>query len=70
MYTIEEMKDRFEALIGKQVRLTLISFPQLRYTGTLKRCEREGHPYVLELVGGGCLHPHEKLRVSELCEVA
>lgn len=70
MYTIREMKDRFDALIGKRVRLTLISFPQLRYTGILKRCDRAGHPYVIELTGGGQLHPHEKLRVCEICEVA
>lgn len=70
MFTIAEMKDKFEALIGKTVRLTLISFPKLSYEGVLKRYEREGHPYVLELVGGGRFLPHEKLRISELREVA
>lgn len=70
MLTIEDLKDKFEALIGKRVRLTLISFPQLRYEGVLKRCAREGHPYMIRLESGGCFIPHGKLRVSEICEVA
>lgn len=70
MFTIAEMKDRFEALIGKTVRLTLTCLPKLSYEGVLKRYERAGFPYIIELIGGGRLLPYEKLRVSELREVA
>lgn len=70
MKTIGELKDRFEALIGKRVRLVLVSFPQLHYEGILERCGRAGIPYMIRMSGGGCFLPHEKLRVSELCEVA
>lgn len=70
MKTIEELKDRFESLIGKRVRLTLISFPRLRYEGVLEHCTRDGHPYMISLANGGCFIPHGKLRVSEICEVA
>ena len=70
MKTINDLKDRFEALIGKRVRLVLISVPQLKYEGVLNRCMREGHPYMINLASGGCFIPHEKLRVSEICEVS
>lgn len=69
MKTINDLKDEFEALIGKRVCLILVSFPQLRYEGILKHCKKEGFPYLIELESGGRFFPSRKLRVSEISEV-
>lgn len=70
MKTIEDLKDEFEALIGKRVRLTLHSLPKCSYEGVLRRSQKAGSPYMLELCGGGRFIPHGKLYVCDLTEVA
>lgn len=70
MKTINDLKEEFEALVGKQVSLKLVSIPRLHFEGVLKRCEKEGYPYMIELKNGGKFFPSGKLSVEEISEVA
>lgn len=66
--TIGQMKDAFEALIGKEIRLVLMS-PKTVYEGQLFHSDKDGFPYKIRVRNGnvcGWLIPSLSVRVAEL----